>query len=111
MNEKDFQDDSFTAGETKLITIDFIRLDRTPIALSSTFTPTLKVCYSEDKSYMLLQRQGIVLENEIGVVEFVLNADDTENWEDGSYIFQVEVSSISGDVIIGEGEWFIGGGM
>ena len=111
MNEKDFQDEEFTAGETKLITIDFVKPDKTPIVLSTSFSPTLKVCYSEDKSYILLQRQGTVLENEIGVVEFVLNANDTEGWESGSYIFQVEVVSTSGDVIIGEGEWFIGGGM
>lgn len=111
MIEEELQDEEFIAGETKLITLIFIKKDTgTPIDLS-TFIPTLKVCYSEDKSYILLAKNGMVVPNETGMVEFILDADNTEGWEEGSYIFHIELVSTSGKVIKVEGEWLVGSGM
>lgn len=111
MDEKEFQDKEFTAGETKLITFKFVNEDDNTLIDVSPFQSNLKVCYLEDKSYILLEKSGIIVPNEIGKVEFILDADNTEGWEEGSYIFQVELTSSSDRVIKGEGEWFIGGGM
>ncbi len=101
----------FFTGETPLIKMYEKDGDTNqPLDLTNA-TSTLRLCYFEDKSFVVMTKVGTIKQPTLGYVEFQMYEDDTSNLEEGSYLIQRELVLQDGTVSIVEGEWFLRKGV
>ena len=101
----------FFTGETPLIKMYEKNGDTNqPLNLVGA-TSTLRLCYFEDKSFVIMTKVGTIKEPLLGYVEFQMHENDTNNLEEGSYLIQRELVLSDGTVSIVEGEWFLRKGV
>ncbi len=101
----------FFTGETQRIIMHELDNDtHQPLDLTGA-TAIFIVCYFEDKTFPLFTKTGTISQDRSGRVEFLIQDEDTENLEEGSYLVQRELVLPNGMTSIIEGEWFLRKGV